>query len=142
MKAQEGSAFDGDNRPSAESDADVRAYFARKRSMSVRSASVILPLAVLSAIWFPMLGFDLALGGMCGVVNLLLVMRNNERLLVRGRSRSAYGLSNTLRIVVVGLVPVFAAARYPWWYMLVAIAGFFTPLVLYSFELRREMSTG
>jgi hypothetical protein len=37
---------------------------------------------------------------------------------------------------------VLAAARNPWWYMLVAIAGFFAPLVLYSFEVRREMSAG
>ena len=94
------------------------------------------------AIWSPVLGFDLALGGTCGVVNMLLIMRNNERLLTRGRSRGMYGMSNTLRMVVVGLVPVFAAARYPWWYMLIAIAGFFAPLVLYSFELRRELSTG
>jgi hypothetical protein len=55
--------------------------------------------------WSPILGFDLALGGTCGVGNMLLIMRNNERLLTRGRSRSAYGLHNTLRILVVGLVP-------------------------------------
>ncbi len=73
---------------------------------------------------------------------MLLVMRNNERLLTGGRSRSAYGLSNTLRMLVVGLVPVFLAVHHPWWYMLTAIAGFFAPLVLYSFELRREFSTG
>jgi hypothetical protein len=73
---------------------------------------------------------------------MLLIMRNNERLLERGRSRGAYGLRNTLRIGVVGLVPVLAAAHHPPWYMVVAIAGFFAPLALYSFALRREMSTG
>ena len=142
MNDEEGSSIDGDNTPSAEPGVDVRAYFTRKRSTAVRSAYVVLPVAVLLAFRSPMLGFVLALGGTCGVVNMLLVMRNNERLLIGGRSRGAYGISNTLRMVVVGLVPVVAAARYPWWYMLVAIAGFFTPLVLYSFELRRELSTG
>lgn len=141
MNVEEGSFINGDNRPSAESEADLRAYFARKRSIAIRSAYVLAPIVVGAAIWSPMLGFDLALGGTCGVVNMLLIMRNNERLLMRGRSRGAYGLSNTLRILVVGLVPVFAAAGHPWWFMLIAIAGFFAPLVLYSFELRREIST-
>jgi hypothetical protein len=94
------------------------------------------------ALWWPVLGLGFAVGGICGVVNMLLIMRNNERLLDRGRSRGAYGLSNTVRIIVVGLVPVGVAMNHPWWYMLVAVAGMFVPLVLYSFELRREMSTG
>ncbi len=143
MKVQEGSSAADDNRPSAESEVDLRAYFSRKRSVAVRSVCVLLPICAFAGIWSPMFGFDLALGGTCGVVNMLLIMRNNERLLSEGRSRSAYGLSNTLRILIVGLVvSVFAAARYPWWYMLIAIAGFFVPLVLYSLELRRELSTG
>ncbi len=140
--SEEGSSVGDDNRPSAEPSVDVRAYFLRKRTMAVRSAYVILPIAAGAAIWTPMLGFDLALGGTCGLGNMLLVMRNNERLLIGRRSRNAYGASNTLRMLIVGLVPVFAAANHEWWYMLIAMAGFFTPLVLYSFELRREMSTG
>jgi hypothetical protein len=142
MKVEEGSSVADDNRPSAEPEVDVRAYFTRKRSTAVRSACVIFPISAAAAIWSPMLGFDLALGGTCGVANMLLSMRNNERLLLGGRSRNAYGLSNTVRIFVVGLVPVLGAAHHPWWYMLIAIAGFFAPLVLYSLELRRELSTG
>ncbi len=142
MKVEQGTFRADDNRPSAEPDEHLRAYFARKRIVGVRSSFVIVPAAGCMAIWSPPLGIDLAVGGMCGVVNMLLVMRNNERLLERGRSRSAYGLHNTLRIAVVCLVPVVIAARQPWWYMLVAVAGFFMPLMLYSFELRREMSTG
>jgi hypothetical protein len=142
IKVEEGSSLDGDNRPSAEPASDEHAYFARKRSMAQRSAFVLVPIAAGLAMWSPMLGFDLALGGTCGVGNMLLIMRNNERLLTRGCSRSAYGLRNTLRILIVGLVPVFAATHHPWWYMLMAIAGFFAPLVVYSFQLRRELSTG
>jgi hypothetical protein len=142
MKVEQGRFAADDNRPSAEPELHLRAYFARKWRIGMRSALLILPVAASVAVWAPMLGLDLAAGGVCGVVNMLLVMRNNEQLLDRGRSLGAYGLRNTLRIVMVGLVPVFAAAHHPWWYMLVAIAGFFAPLVLYSFELRREMSTG
>ena len=142
MKVEQGRLVADDNRPSAEPEDHLRAYFARKRLVGIRSALVILPIAGCAAIWSPLLGLDLAAGGMCGVVNMLLVMHNNERLLERARSRGVYGLHNTLQIVVVCLVPVIAAAHHPWWYMLVAIAGFFAPLVLYSFELRREISTG
>jgi hypothetical protein len=141
MKVEQGRFASADNSASAEPEDHLRAYFARKRLVGIRSALVILPAAGCIAILRPLLGLDLALGGICGVVNMLLIMRNNERLLERGRSRATYGASNILRIVIVGFVPVAAAAYRPWWYMLVAIAGFFAPLVLYSFELRREMST-
>ncbi len=100
---------------------------------------VLFPVAGCFGIWWPQLGLDLAVGGICGVVNMLVTMRNNERLLERGRSRGAYGASNVLRIVLVGLVPVALTMHHPWWYMLVAIAGFFVPLGLYSFELQREI---
>jgi hypothetical protein len=142
MKVEQGRLGADDNRPSAESEVHLRTYFARKRFVSIRSALVILPIAGCVAIWSPLLGLDLAAGGICGVVNMLLIMHNNERLLERRHSRGVYGLQNILRIVFVCLVPVVAAAHHPWWYMLVAIAGFFAPLVLYSFELRREISTG
>jgi len=142
MKVQEGRFETGDNRPSAEPEDHLRAYFARKRLIGVRSALVLVPVAGGLALWSPMLGLDLAIGGLCGFVNMLLIMRNNEHLLERGRSRGAYGASNTLRIAVIALVPVIAATHHPWWYMLVSIAGLFAPQVLYSFELRREMSVG
>ncbi len=142
MKVQEGRFKSDDNRPSAESEVHSRAYFARKRLVGIRSALVLLPVAGGLALWSPLLGLDLAVGGLCGFVNMLLIMHNNEHLLERGRSRGAYGASNTLRIAAVGFVPVVAAWHHPWWFMLIAIAGVFAPLVLYSFELRREMSTG
>jgi hypothetical protein len=142
MKVEQGRFTADDNRPSAESEVHLRAYFTRKRRVGVRSALAILPIAGCAAIWSPLFGLDLAVGGICGVINMLLIMRNNERLLEQTRSRGAYGLRNTLRIAVFALVPVLAAAHHPWWYMLVAIAGFFAPLGLYSLELRREMSAG
>jgi hypothetical protein len=142
MKVEKGRFAADDNRPSAEPGDHVRAYFARKRIVGVRSAVVLVPLAGCTAIFSPQLGLDLAVGGGIGVVNMLLVMRNNEQLLERARSRGAYGVRNTLRIVVLSLVPVVVAAHHPWWFMLVVIAGFFAPLALYSFEFQREISTG
>jgi hypothetical protein len=71
-----------------------------------------------------------------------LIMRNNERLLAGRRSRGVYGLLNVVRILGIGIVPVFSAVTGPWWSMGVALAGFFTPLVLYALALRQEYSTG
>jgi hypothetical protein len=142
MKVEQGTQKAGDNRPSAGPEVHLRAYFARKRLVGVRSALVIVPVAGCLTLWSPRLGVDLAVGGICGVANMLLIMHNNERLLETGRSLRAYGLRNTLRIVIVCLVPVFAATHDPWWYMLVALAGLFAPLALYSFAFRREISTG
>jgi hypothetical protein len=103
---------------------------------------LLVPIAVLTAIWSPILGFDLVLGGLCGIGNMWLVMRNNERLLDGRRSRGVYGATNLVRILGVGFAPVVSAMTGPWWSMGIALAGFFTPLVLYAFALRREFSTG
>jgi hypothetical protein len=98
--------------------------------------------AVLAVLRSPILGFDLLLGGACGLGNMWLVMRNNERLLAGRRSRGVYGLMNVVRILGIGIVPVFSAVTGPWWSMGIALAGFFTPLVLYALALRQEYSTG
>lgn len=140
-KVQEGTVQIGDNRLGADSTAALRAYYVRKRSICVRSGLYLLPVAALIAIRSPILGLDLLLGGACGLGNMLLVMRNNERLLSGNRSRGVYGFSNTVRMMGVGIVPMFSAVTGPWWSMGIALAGFFTPLVLYSVELRREFST-
>ncbi len=71
-----------------------------------------------------------------------LVMRNNERLLDGRRSRRVYGLVNVIRILGIGIVPVFSAVTGPWWSMGVALAGFFTPLVLYGLAMRQEIQRG
>jgi hypothetical protein len=77
MKVEQGRPGADDNTPSAEPEDHLRNYFARKRLVGVRSALVILPIAACAAIWRPLLGLDLAAGGICGVVNMLLIMHNN-----------------------------------------------------------------
>ena len=133
----------GDNRLGAESSAALSAYNVRKRSSAFRSVLLLVPIAVVvTVLWSPVLGFDLVLGGVCGLANMWLVMRNNERLLDGRRSPGVYGLVNVIRILGIGVVPVFSAVTGPWWSMGVALAGFFTPLVLYGLALRQEYSTG
>ena len=79
--------------------AAVDAYNARRRSVGFRSLLLLVPVAVvLTALWSPILGFDLVLGGACGLGNMWLVMRNNERLLAGRRSPGVYGLVNLVRI--------------------------------------------
>ena len=133
----------GDNTQGAVASAAVDAYYARRRSVGFRSLLVLVPVAVILAVLrAPILGFDLLLGAACGLGNMWLVMRNNERLLDGRRSRGVYGLVNVIRILGIGIVPVFSAVTGPWWSMGVALAGFFTPLALYSIALRQEYSTG
>jgi hypothetical protein len=133
----------GDNTQGAEASAAVDAYNARRRSVGFRSFLLLVPVAaVLVVLRSANLGFDLLLGGVCGLGNMWLVMRNNERLLAGRRSRGVYGLMNVVRILGIGIVPVFSAVTGPWWSMGVALAGFFTPLVLYALALRQEYSTG
>lgn len=139
----EGMVGTGDNTQGADSATALSAYYARKRSIGVRSLQLLVPVAVIPAVTgSPILGFDLILGGVCGIANMWLVMGNNERLLAGRRSRNVYGLLNVTRLLGFGIVPVFSAATGPWWSMGVALAGFFTPLVLYAIALRREYSTG
>ena len=133
----------GDNTQGAVASAAVDAYIARRRSVGFRSLLVLVPVAViLAALRAPILGFDLLLGAACGLGNMWLVMRNNERLLAGRRSRGVYGLVNVVRILGIGIVPVFSAVTGPWWSMGIALAGFFTPLALYALALRQEYSTG
>jgi hypothetical protein len=133
----------GDNTQGAEASAAVDAYIARRRRVGLRSLLLLVPVAVILAVLrLPVLGFDLLLGAACGLGNMWLIMRNNERLLAGRRSRGVYGLVNVVRILGIGIVPAFSAVTGPWWSMGVALAGFFTPLVLYGLALRQEYSTG
>jgi hypothetical protein len=142
-KVREGMAQIGDNTQGAVAAAAVDAYNARRRSIGLRSLLFLVPVAALVAVVrSPILGFDLMLGAACGLGNMWLIMRNNERLLAGRRSRGVYGLLNVVRILGIGIVPVFSAVTGPWWSMGVALAGFFTPLVLYALALRQEYSTG
>jgi hypothetical protein len=120
----------------------MREYHARKRAVALRSSLLLAGLAILMATRTPILGLDLAIGGGCGVLNMLLIMRNNERLLDGGRSRGAYGLNNVMRVMGVGILPAVAALTGPVWALAISYAGFFTPLASYAIALRNEHRRG
>jgi hypothetical protein len=141
MKVQEGTKETCDNTERADR-AELREYYARKRSVALRSSLLLAGVAIVVALRSPLLGLDLAIGGGCGVVNILLIMLNNERLLDGRRSRGVYGFSNVVRVLGVGVLPAIAAITGPVWTLAIAYAGFFTPLVSYAIALRSAYRRG
>lgn len=115
---------------------ELRDYDARKRSVALRSSLLLAGIAIVVAIRSPILGLDLAIGGACGVINMLLIMNNNERLLDGRRSRGVYGINNVVRVLGIGILPALAGITGPAWTLGVAYAGFFAPLVSYAILVR------
>ena len=141
MKVQEVTQEICDNTGGADS-TDLRDYNARKRSVALRSALLLTGIAILMAIRSPLLGLDLAIGGGCGVMNMLLIMHNNERLLDGRRSRGVYGINNVVRVLGIGMLPAIAGIWGPVWALGIAYAGFFAPLVSYAIVLRNAYRRG
>lgn len=134
---------DDDKRGRADSTASLHAYNARKRLISVRTSLFLAPLVALAALRNPVAGLQLALGGVVGVLNMLAVMRANERLLDRSQKFALHALGTQGRIFAVGLIPVAVAARFgEFWAVGLYLAAFFTPLALYAIEYRRSIQRG
>lgn len=127
----------GPNNDPAEMGVAHITYMAMKRLVGVRSLLFAALLAGPLAVKAPFLGLEVALGGICGVVNMLLTMHGNERLVDGRRSKGMYLSSSLLRVVVFGAVPVFSFSSGPWWAMGFYFAGFFLPLLLYTLQLSR-----
>jgi hypothetical protein len=140
---EEGTLHGGHNGSGADPTAELRAYHARKKLISVRTSLFLVPLVALAALRNPVAGLELALGGVLGVLNMLATMRENERLLEGRRSRAIFALSAQIRIFAVGILPVAVAFRLDQvWTIGLYFAGFFTPLTLYAIELRRSIRRG
>lgn len=141
MKVLEGDTRSCDNTGVA-ARADFLASHARMRTVALRSSLLLAGTAIVMAIRSPILGLDLAVGGGCGIVNMLLIMRNNERLLAGRRSRGVYGLHNVVRVLGIGVLPAVAGIVGPAWALVISYAGFFTPLIASAIELRNEHRRG
>jgi len=115
----------------ADAGADLAAYLALKRMISVRSLVGVAVVALLVVRWLPVPAFALATGGLCGVLNAQLTGGSGERLL-KNRRVGLFVLSSFLRIGVFGIVPVAFAVHGPWWSMAWYFAGFFLPLALFA----------
>jgi hypothetical protein len=132
-----------DKRGRADPTAALRAYRARKRLISVRTSLFLAPLVAIAAVRNPVAGLQLALGGAIGVLNMLSVMRANERLLDGGRKPALQVVNAQVRIFAVGILPVAVAVRLgQFWTVGLYLAGFFTPLVLYAMEYHRSIKRG
>ena len=123
----------------AEAALDLETYHALKKSVSIRSLILVALVGLLAFRWLPVPAFAIFVGGICGVLNNLLVMRSGERL-VEHRFVGGFVISSFLRITVFGIVPVAFAKAGPWWSMLWYFAGFFLPLALYFSMVRRAFN--
>ena len=124
----------------AAASADLLAYHARKRLICVRTSLFLVPLVVFAALRDPVAGVQLALGGVLGVLNMLAMMRQNERLVEGRSSRAIFVLNAQVRVFAVGILPIAVAVRLgEYWTVALYFIGFFTPLALYAIEYRRSI---
>ncbi|HEY0396490.1 MAG TPA: hypothetical protein VGD01_18580 [Candidatus Elarobacter sp.] len=130
----------GHNMGGADPTAELLAYHARKRLISVRTLVFLAPLVALATVRNPVAGLQLGLGGVLGVLNMVATMRANERLLDGGSNRAIFALYAQARIFAVGIIPVavaFFLGQY--WTIALYVAGFFTPLALYAIAYHRTV---
>jgi hypothetical protein len=121
-----------------EKGSDLRAYYARKRTMALWSIGVAVVAGLALAPLSPIAAIAEVFGTFCGIANALLTMRGNERL-ADHRRVGAFVLSSVLRIAVFGIVPVEFALHGPWWSMATYFFGFFTPLAVYALIVARKL---
>lgn len=113
----------------AQAAADL-AYYKKLRVISAVGSGIAVLAALLLALWLPARAIALAAGGAAGLVNALLTMHGNERLLDR-QSVAAFVISSFVRIGLFGIVPVVLAVYQPsFWTLGFYFAGFFAPLAL------------
>lgn len=119
----------------AESAVDLRIYFRFKRTVALRTVLIVVPGSLILAVWAVRPAVALAVGALCGLGNMVLGMRGNERL-VEARNVGIFVLSSFLRIGLFGIVAAALAAWGPLWSLGTYFAGFFLPLGLYAGGVR------
>lgn len=138
---EEESRSDSANRSTygdAEAAADLLTYQKRKRAVPIWAA-VLAGIGALGLLaWAPAASIALAIGGVCGIGNMLLTMRGNERL-VDSRRVGPFVISSFLRIGLFGIVAAALALREPLWTLGPFFIGFFLPLALYALIVWRAI---
>jgi hypothetical protein len=120
----------------ADAATDLRRYQALRRTVSLQSLLLVLFAAAFVSARSPLGALSLVLGGLCGVLNMLIVMYGTQRLVQR-RNIGAFVISSFLRLGVFAIVPIGLALGGKWWTLVIYFAGFFVPLALYLFSVQR-----
>jgi hypothetical protein len=120
----------------AETAAGLAAFHARKRRACSQSLAAVAVACAVSVRWLPVPALALLAGGICGSLNVFWTARAGDRLL-ENRRVGGFVLSSFGRIALFGIVPVAFAAFGPWWSMAWYFAGFFLPLGIFAYGLRR-----
>jgi hypothetical protein len=120
----------------AESAADLRTYHALKWSVAGRSLLVAALASLLLLVWQWRASLTFAIGVLCGVANMLAIMRGSERL-VETRSAALFALGSLLRLAGFAIVAAAVAFAGPWWSLGPFLAGFFLPLAMYALGASR-----
>lgn len=115
----------------AEAAADLRTYKRLKASVAVWAGVLTLIGALVVGRWSPAASLAVSTGGLCGIGNMLLAMRGNERL-VDTRRTGAFVLSSFLRLGLFGIVAAALALHGPVWSLGPFFLGFFLPLALFA----------
>jgi hypothetical protein len=105
--------------------------------MVVGSLIAAVPLGLLTLIGSRVAALALVVGVLCGLLNALVSMRSNERL-IDHRSALIFVLSSVLRVFVFGILPVGFVLHGPWWALGTYFVGFFTPLALFAAAAARK----
>ncbi len=107
-----------------------------------RSLVTVSFFALLLGSRYMRLGLDLELGVLFGIANMWFMMWANERFLDGRVSRSRRSLETFVRLTAVGSLLAFTLYWGPWWAIALALAGLYTPHLLYSYELTKSYRTG
>jgi hypothetical protein len=116
----------------------LRAYYARTRVMACWSLGLGIGTGLALVPLSPIAAVAEVCGSVCGILNALLSMRANERLVDRRRI-ALFVISSVVRIVFFGMLPVEFALHGPWWTMATYFFGFFTPLAVYAVLTARSL---
>jgi len=140
VAGEQGSPAGGPNTRDAAAEVALQSYRSGRRSMLAGSLILAVPSSLLVAVGSRAAAVALAVGIVCGIVNALLSMQSNERL-VDHRSVPLFVLSSVLRVLLFGIVPVGLSLHGPWWTLVSYFAGFFTPLALFARSVARAPRT-
>lgn len=120
------------------SSSELAEYYRLKWSVAKQSLAIGGIAAVVTLSWSRYGALTIAVGVVCGVMNMLGIMQGSERLL-KTRNPIFFGLSSLLRLAAFSIVAAALAVRGPWWSLGPFLAAFFLPLAAYALGASRTI---